>query len=49
MATILHYIQGEAFQPHDVKAMSMALDDVCKELRTEPPSTGTGAIGVAAP
>jgi hypothetical protein len=35
MATILHYIQGEAFQPHDVKAMSMALDDVCKELKLD--------------
>jgi hypothetical protein len=35
MATILRYLQEEAFQPHEVKAMSMALDDVCRELQLD--------------
>jgi hypothetical protein len=35
MATILRYVQNDTFQPHDVKAMSMALDDVCKELKLD--------------
>jgi hypothetical protein len=35
MATILRYLQNDAFQPNDVKAMSMALDDVCKELKLD--------------
>jgi hypothetical protein len=33
MAAILPYLQDDAFQPDDIKAMSMALDDVCKELK----------------
>jgi hypothetical protein len=33
VATILQYVQNGAFHPHDLRAMSMALDDVCKELQ----------------
>jgi len=32
-ATIIPFLQGEAFEPRDIRAMSMALDDVCKDLR----------------
>ena len=34
MATILPFIRGSdnVFDPKDVTAMSMALDDICKEL-----------------
>ena len=35
MAAILPYLQDDAFQPDDIKAMSMALDDVCKELKLD--------------
>lgn len=34
MATILPFLRTDAaFDPKDIKAMSMALDDVCKELK----------------
>jgi hypothetical protein len=33
MAAIVPFLKGEpAFDPADIKAMSMALDDVCKAL-----------------
>jgi hypothetical protein len=34
MATILPFIRGSdgVFDPEDIAAMSMALDDICKEL-----------------
>jgi hypothetical protein len=35
MATILRYLQDDGFQPDDIKAMSMALDDLCKELKLD--------------
>jgi hypothetical protein len=35
MAAILPYLQENAFQPDDVKGMSMALDDLCKELKLD--------------
>jgi len=31
--TIIPFLKGGAFDPDDIKAMSMALDDVCKTLR----------------
>jgi hypothetical protein len=30
--TIIQFIKNGAFEPDDIKAMSMALDDVCKTL-----------------
>ena len=39
MATILPFLKGGTFlrdglfEPHDIKAMSMALDDVCKVMK----------------
>jgi hypothetical protein len=35
MATIVSFLNGGAFEPRDLQAMSMALDDVCRELRIE--------------
>jgi len=33
MATIIPFVKdGSVFEPKDITAMSMALDDVCKEL-----------------
>ena len=32
MATIIPFLQNDAFEPDDIKAMSKALDDVCREL-----------------
>jgi hypothetical protein len=32
MATILAFIRDAAFDPKDIQAMSMALDDVCTSL-----------------
>ena len=32
MAKIVPFLKGEAFDPDDIKAMSMALEDVCKAL-----------------
>jgi hypothetical protein len=33
MATIIPFMVDTVFGPDDIKAMSMALDDVCRELR----------------
>ena len=33
MSIILPFLQSAVFEPADVKAMSMALDDVCKDLK----------------
>jgi hypothetical protein len=34
MATIVPFLQSSgAFEPHEITAMSMAFDDVCKELQ----------------
>jgi hypothetical protein len=46
MATILPYIQDDAFQPDDVKAMSMALDDLCKELKLDGNANAKETIAV---
>jgi hypothetical protein len=41
MATILPFLKGGTFlrdgvfEPHDIKAMSMALDDVCKVMKLQ--------------
>jgi hypothetical protein len=33
MATIIPFVKTQSvFEPHDIASMSMALDDVCKEL-----------------
>ena len=32
MATIIPYLRDSAFDPDDIQAMSMALDDVCMTL-----------------
>jgi hypothetical protein len=32
MATILPFVRGGVFDPGDIQAMSMALDDVCTSL-----------------
>lgn len=32
MDSISTFLSGDIFDPHDIKAMSMALDDVCKTL-----------------
>ena len=32
MATIVPFLRDGVFEPHDIEAMSMALDDVCKTL-----------------
>jgi hypothetical protein len=46
MAAILGYPQDEAFQPHDIKAMSMALDDLCKELKLDGKANAKETIAV---
>src|ERR1700727_2886004 len=46
MAAILPYLQDDAFQPDDVKAMSMALDDVCKELKLDGNANAKKTIAV---
>ena len=33
MAAILSFLRNDAFEPKDIDAMSMAIDDVCKELQ----------------
>ena len=40
MATILPFLRNEffrdsVFEPHDIKAMSIALDDVCRLLKLQ--------------
>jgi tartrate dehydratase beta subunit/fumarate hydratase class I family protein len=32
MAAIIPFLKDRAFEPHDIQAMSMAFDDVCKLL-----------------
>jgi hypothetical protein len=46
MATILPYLQDDAFQPDDITAMSMALDDVCKELKLDGNANAKETIAV---
>jgi hypothetical protein len=46
MATILRYVRGATFQPNDLKAMSMALDDVCKELHLHGNSAAKETVAV---
>lgn len=33
MGTIVPFVKDAVFDPRDITAMSMALDDVCKELK----------------
>jgi hypothetical protein len=33
MATIIPYVHDDEFHPNDVKAMSVALDDICQRLK----------------
>lgn len=48
MATILPFLQGRenVFDPKDVTAMSMALDDVCKALNLRDDSAAREVIAV---
>jgi hypothetical protein len=46
IATIIQYLRNNAFQPNDVKAMSMALDDVCKELKLDGDETAKETVTV---
>jgi hypothetical protein len=46
MATILRYLQEEVFQPNDLTAMSMALDDVCKELQLDGNASAKETVAV---
>jgi hypothetical protein len=46
MTTILRYLRNDAFQPKDVKAMSMALDDVCKELKLDGNASAKETVAV---
>jgi hypothetical protein len=34
-SAIVSFLKGAAFEPQDVQAMSMALDDVCKALKID--------------
>jgi hypothetical protein len=45
MATILKYLQDDGFQPNDIKAMSMALDDLC-ELKLDGNANAKETIAV---
>jgi hypothetical protein len=46
LAAILPYLQDDSFQPDDIKAMSMALDDVCKELKLDGNANAKETIAV---
>jgi hypothetical protein len=48
MATILPYIRGSdgVFDPNDITAMSMALDDICKELNLRDNGSAREVIAV---
>jgi hypothetical protein len=46
MAAILPYLQDDAFQPDDIKAMSMALDDLSKELKLDGDANAKKTIAV---
>ena len=46
MATILPHLQGDSFPPDDIKAMSMALDDVCTELKLDGNANAKETIAV---
>jgi len=35
MGAIIPFLRGAAFEPQDIEAMSMALDDVCKTLKLD--------------
>jgi hypothetical protein len=46
MAAILPYLQSDTFQPDDIEAMSMALDDVCKELQLDGKASAKETVAV---
>jgi len=48
MATILSFIRGSdgVFDPEDIMAMSMALDDICKELNLRENGSAKEVIAV---
>ena len=35
MAAIIPFLRVDSFEPDDIAAMSMALDDVCRELKID--------------
>jgi len=43
--TIVPFLRDSAFDPDDIKAMSMALDDVCKTLHL--PNDGSARVVIA--
>jgi hypothetical protein len=45
MAAIIPFLQDNAFEPHDIQAMSMALEDVCDALKV--PDDGQARLAIA--
>jgi hypothetical protein len=37
MTSISTFLPGGVFEPHDIRAMSVALDEVCKTLKLNEP------------
>jgi hypothetical protein len=46
MATILPFLKDGVFDPKDITAMSMALDDVCKALNLRDDSSSREVIAI---
>jgi hypothetical protein len=46
MATILPFLKDGVFDPKDITAMSMALDDICKALNLRDDSTARQVMAV---
>ncbi|HWX85780.1 MAG TPA: hypothetical protein VNZ48_19440 [Xanthobacteraceae bacterium] len=46
MATIVPFLKDAAFEPRDITAMSMALDDVCNALKIAGDSAAREVIAV---
>jgi hypothetical protein len=44
MASILAFRKGGVFEPDDVEAMSVALDDICETLKLENPDPAREVI-----
>ena len=44
MGTIVPFLRDGVFDPHDIKAMSMALDDVCEALKLREDSSAEEVI-----
>jgi hypothetical protein len=46
MATILPFLKDGVFDPNDIAAMSLALDDVCKALNLQDASAAREVIAI---